>query len=147
MSGDEAAERNREAAGWLSIAREDIRVARACLALDPPARGVAAYHCQQAAEKLVKGLLVAASTPFRKTRDLDELADLAVSHYPECQNLLDAIRSLTVWGFAYRYPGTEDIPEPVPDEAEVHRILGLIDRLADQLQAVSAVDHPHPGDK
>jgi hypothetical protein len=78
---------------------------------------------------------------------LDELADLAVSHYPECQNLIDAIRSLTVWGFAYRYPGTEDIPEPVPDEAEVHRILGLIERLAEQLQAVSAVDHPHPRDK
>jgi HEPN domain-containing protein len=147
MNGDEAAERNREAAGWLSIAREDIRVARACLALDPPARGVAAYHCQQAAEKLVKGLLVAASTPFRKTHDLDELADLAVSHYPECRNLIDAIRSLTVWGFAYRYPGTEDIPEPVPDEAEVHRILGLIERLAEQLRAVSAVDHPHPRHK
>jgi hypothetical protein len=42
MSGNEAAERNREAAGWL-------RIAWACLALDPPARGVAAYHCQQAA--------------------------------------------------------------------------------------------------
>ena len=64
----------------------------------------------------MKGLLVAASTPFRKTHDLDELADIADSHYPEYQNLLDAIRSLTVWGFAYRYPGTEDIPEPVPDE-------------------------------
>ena len=44
MNGDEASERRREAAGWLAIAREDVRVARACLSLDPPARGVAAYH-------------------------------------------------------------------------------------------------------
>ena len=145
MNGDEASERRREAAGWLAIAREDVRVARACLSLDPPAYGVAAYHCQQAAEKLVKGLLVFASTPFRKTHDLDELGDLAVSHYPECQHLLDAIRSLTVWGIAYRYPGVEDISEPVPDEAELRRTLDLLERLGERLQAVTAVaDFPGP---
>jgi hypothetical protein len=33
MNGDDAAaERAREAAGWLAIAREDLRVAGACLA-------------------------------------------------------------------------------------------------------------------
>ena len=137
MSGNEAAERNREAAGWLRIAREDIRVARACLALDPPARGVAASHCQQAAEKLVEGLLVAASTPFRKTHDLDELTDLALAGYPECRDLLDAIRPLTVWGTAYRYPGTEDIVEPVPDEAELRHAIGLIERVGERLQAAA----------
>jgi HEPN domain-containing protein len=146
MSADDTAERNREAAGWLAIAREDIRVARACLALDPPARGVAAYHCQQAAEKLVKGLLVAAAVPFRKTHDMDELADQAASHYPNCPDLLDAVRPLTVWGFAYRYPGMEDIPEPAPDEAELRRIIGVVEHLADELQAVSAAGEPDPGD-
>jgi hypothetical protein len=65
MSGNEAAERNREAAGSLRIAREDIRVARACLALDPPARGVAAYHCQQAAEKIWTN---SPTSQFRTTR-------------------------------------------------------------------------------
>jgi HEPN domain-containing protein len=137
MNGDEASERRHEAAGWLAIAREDVRVAQACLMLDPPARGVAAYHCQQAAEKLAKGLLVAASTPFRKTHDLDELADLALAGYPECRDLLDAIRPLTVWGFAYRYPGTEDIAEPVPDEAELRHTIGLIERLGERLQAAA----------
>jgi HEPN domain-containing protein len=129
MNGNDAAERRREAAGWLAIAREDLRVAHACLSLDPPARGVAAYHCQQAAEKLAKGLLVAASVPFRKTHDMDELADLAASSYPECRNLLDAVRMLTLWGFAYRYPGTEDIVEPVPEEAELRRTIELVERL------------------
>jgi HEPN domain-containing protein len=147
MSGDEATERNREAAGWLAIAREDVRVVQACLALDPPARGVAAYHCQQAAEKLVKGLLVAAAVPFRKTHDMDELADQAASRYPDCPDLLDAVRPLTVWGFAYRYPGIEDISEPVPDEPELRRILGVLERLAEQLRGASAVRDPHPGNK
>jgi HEPN domain-containing protein len=95
MNGDETAEQRREAAGWLAIAREDVRVARACLALDPPAFGMAAYHCQQAAEKLTKGLLAAAGVPFRKTHDLNELADLAAAHYPAASQVLDVIRPFT----------------------------------------------------
>jgi HEPN domain len=83
MNGDEESERRRGAAGWLVIAREDVRVARACLSLNPPALGAAAYHCQQAAEVLVKDLLMAAAVAFRKTRDIDERADLAASNYPD----------------------------------------------------------------
>ena len=140
MNGDEASERRREAARWLAVAREDVRVARACLSLDPPAEGVSAYHCQQAAEKLIKGLLVVASTPFRKTHDMDELTDLANLSYPECRDLLDAVRALTVWGFAYRYPGTEDIPEPVPGEADLRRTIDLIERLGERLQAAATAN-------
>jgi hypothetical protein len=80
---------------------------------------------------------VAASTPFRKTHDLDELADLVLAGYPECRDLLDAIRPLTVWGTAYRYPGTEDIVEPVPDEVELRQAIGLIERVGERLQAAA----------
>jgi HEPN domain-containing protein len=139
MNGDDEAERRREGAGWLIVAREDVRVARACLALDPPALGVAAYHCQQAAEKLVKGLLVAAAVAFRKTHDIDELADLAASNYTDCRDLLNTIRPLTVWGSAYRYPATEDIPEPVPDSAELHHTIGIIEHLAQRLHTATGV--------
>jgi HEPN domain-containing protein len=134
MNGDDAAERRREAAGWLAIAREDVRVARACLALDPPARGMAAYHCQQAAEKLVKGLLAAAGVAFRRTHDLDELADLAAQHHSGARDLLNAVRPLTVWGVAYRYPTMEDIPEPLPDDAEVRQAIAIVTDLAERLR-------------
>ncbi|WP_162488549.1 hypothetical protein [Azospirillum lipoferum] len=41
-----------EAAGrWWIVAAEDLRVVRACLSIEPPSLGNAAYHCQQAAEK------------------------------------------------------------------------------------------------
>ena len=130
MNGDEESDRRREAAGWLVIAREDVRVAHACLALSPPALGVAAYHCQQAAEKVTKGLLVAAGVAFRKTHDIDELADLAASNYPECRDLLNTVRPLTVWGVAYRNPAAEDTPEPVPGRAELHQTIATIEQLA-----------------
>ena len=145
MNGDEESDRRREAAGWLVIAREDVRVAHACLAINPPALGVEAYDCQQAAEKLAKGLLVAAGVAFRKTHDIDELADLAASNYPECRDLLNTVRPLTVWGVAYRYPAAEDIPEPVPDRSELHRTIGTIEQLARRLHTATAVRSPgHP---
>ncbi len=60
MSGRDPADGDdirREAARWLAVAADDRRIAEACLGLDPPALGGSAYHCQQAAEKIVKGLL------------------------------------------------------------------------------------------
>src|SRR5205807_2517939 len=77
MNADNAI-RRREAARWLVIVDEDVRVAIACLRMDDPAPGSAAYHCQQAAEKVVKGLLVVARITFTRTHDLDELVDLAL---------------------------------------------------------------------
>jgi HEPN domain-containing protein len=140
MSGPDPAleaERRREAGRWLVIALEDIRVARMCLAMAEPARGAAAYHCQQAAEKLIKGLLVAAAIDFRKTHDLDELADLAASSYPDCQAVLDATRPFTVWGLAYRYPSVEDSAEPEQTESVLQHALAVADQLAGRLRPLT----------
>lgn len=43
---------------WLDIADSDMRSASALLDLDPPEVRTAAFHCQQAAEKYLKGFLV-----------------------------------------------------------------------------------------
>ena len=61
MNADDDGERRREAARWRAIAVEDMRVALACLQMEPPAIGIAAYHSHQAAEKLLKGLLIVAA--------------------------------------------------------------------------------------
>jgi HEPN domain-containing protein len=71
MSVPEPREIWQEVLAWLRVARSDQRVARICIAVDPPARDVAAFHCQQAAEKLLKGFLVLASIDFGKTHDLN----------------------------------------------------------------------------
>jgi len=112
MNGDEAAAQRREAAGRLAIAREDVRVARARLALDPPAFGMAPYHCQQAAEKPTKGLLADAGWHPKRRTTWTSRPILPPAHYPAARLVLDAIRPRTVWGFAYRYPSMEDNAEP-----------------------------------
>jgi HEPN domain-containing protein len=104
MSGVDPARQRDEAKAWLAKAGEDLGAVRVCLDAEPPLLGIAAYHCQQAAEKLIKGLLVLAATPFRKTHDLDELSEAAVPIYPDLGPLLDHVRARTYWGFAFRYP-------------------------------------------
>lgn len=136
MNADEVLARQVEASRWLAIAMEDARVAAACLGLDPPAPGVAAYHCQQAGEKLLKGLLMGAGAEFALTHDLNRLASAAEPHYPAEHNLLEAIRPLTVWGVAYRYPGVEPAPEPPPLVSEIEQILGVLRLLSDRLRGL-----------
>src|SRR5256885_11430804 len=46
--------RREEAGRWLAIVVDDIDTARAAMQLSPPRPGPAAFHLQQAAEKLVK---------------------------------------------------------------------------------------------
>lgn len=147
MSDDESIgpERRREASRWLTIALEDRRVASACIALEMPSFTVAAYLCQQATEKLLKGLLIAAGVPFRKTHDMDELGDLVVIRYPGEVDLVAKVRRLTVWAFAYRYPGIEEIIEPQPTIDELRDVLGVIDALADRLARLTgSPSEPRP---
>jgi HEPN domain-containing protein len=105
--------------------------------MSQPALGVAAYHCQQAAEKLVKGLLVVAGAEFPRTHDLAELAGRALPLYPDLIPLLEAIGPLMVWSVAYRYPGIEEDDEPEPGEADLLTVLVTIGDLTSRLQMLA----------
>jgi HEPN domain-containing protein len=116
------------AAAWAALAEIDRRSALACLDADPPLPSSAAYHCQQAAEKLLKAILVRAGILFRKTHDLRELGDAVVARYDGLLPLARAVEGWTVWGIAYRYPAEAE-PEPEPSAAELGAALSVIDRL------------------
>lgn len=142
MSGVDPARQRDEAKAWLVTADEDLRAVRLCLDARPPVLGVAAYHCQQAAEKLIKVLLVLAAIPFRKTHDLDELSHLAVPAYPDAKPLLAHLRVRTYWGFAFRYPmpgeneATQQPPTPEEIEETLRHLLDLRVRVAAATGAV-----------
>jgi HEPN domain-containing protein len=129
MSGsnqDDAAQWE-EARRWFAIAEQDLRVVRLCLQARPPASAAAAYHCQQSAEKLIKGLLVAAAVPFRKVHDLDELADQAVRYYPNLLQYMDFCRPLSRWGSVFRYPTLGDVAEIGPSVEEIGGAAGQLE--------------------
>jgi HEPN domain-containing protein len=125
MSGLDPVKQRDEALAWLAKADEDLSAVRVCLDAERPLLGIAAYHCQQAAEKLIKGLLVLTATSFRKTHDLDELSEAAVAIYPDLVPLLEHVRARTYWGFAFRYPmpGESEGVQGPPTAEEIEETL------------------------
>src|SRR5271166_1866654 len=71
----------REALLWLAKAEADIIGARTLLAGGQAE--LAAFHVQKALEKTLKALLVAAAQDVRRTHDIDALATLARTHWPD----------------------------------------------------------------
>ena len=67
---------------WLTKARGDLASARKLGAPPDPALDAALYHCQQAAEKAVKGWLVWRDQPVAKTHDVRLLVELAAALAP-----------------------------------------------------------------
>lgn len=57
--------------GWLTKA--DLASARVLAANAPPLLDTAIYHCQQAAEKAVKGYLVFCDQEFERVHDIENV--------------------------------------------------------------------------
>jgi HEPN domain-containing protein len=103
----------RGAQQWLAKAVEDLGVAGIILESATGARWAACFHAQQATEKALKAVLVAAGTDFPRTHVLERLADLLGD-----VELVDrsVLIDLTPWAVAGRYP--EDVPDPTVDDAQ-----------------------------
>ena len=63
------------------------------------------YHCQQAAEKAVKGFLVFHDQPFEKTHDVGVLVALALRYDGGMSDWLEAAARLTPYATEFRYRG------------------------------------------
>ena len=120
---------------WLRVAERDRRMALAAMASDPPLHDGAAFHCQQAVEKLMKGFLTLAGKRGGKTHSLEQLGARAQLSFPDIADLVTLARDWTKWATVYRYP--DEAPPPEPSEAELRAALDVIDALAARLRAAS----------
>jgi HEPN domain-containing protein len=110
-----------EVKAWLKKAADDLRGAEIDLAATPPLIEDALFHCQQACEKSLKGFLTCHDRIFRKTHDLDLLANACLEIDASLTRELDEARDLTVFAWEFRYPGEVE----VPPEVEVRSYLTL----------------------
>lgn len=60
---------------WIRKADRDRRMAELGLAESPAITDAAAFHCQQAVEKLLKAYLIFRQEPFEKVHDLEVLVE------------------------------------------------------------------------
>jgi HEPN domain-containing protein len=116
-AGDSLSTASEIAERWLSTARADLLAARDCLEGPHLLPGIAAYHCQQAAEKLVKALLIYRGVAPPRSHDIDALAHSLAPDDRQRFGLAELGR-LTPYAIAFRYPGEDTDPE-FPDAAEI----------------------------
>jgi len=101
---------------WLTKAAHDLAVSKKLTSGEDQYADVAIYHCQQAAEKAIKGYLLLHGKEFPKTHDLRLLVQLAVSVNPEFAKCEDAADVLTPYATEFRYPG--EIMNPTDEEMD-----------------------------
>jgi len=98
---------------WLELAEEDLAAARK-LALPPnPHWKAAVYHCQQAAEKAVKAILVHQGGPLTaelRKHDIGFLLERLSGLGIDLRILEPLADGLTDFATAYRYPTTDAEP-------------------------------------
>jgi HEPN domain-containing protein len=106
---------------WLIKAKHDWAVAMQIVHAGGVETDVAAFHCQQAVEKLLKAYLVSRRLPFEKVHDLRLLLNHCSPSEPGFDSLRDSVEPLTLYAVAYRYPGPAE-----PSLTEVERALGVV---------------------
>jgi len=90
------------------------QVADLALGDTPPLPGEALYHAQQAAEKPLKGFLVANGVAYPLTHDIGKLLDLCGKIDRDLDTALSPAADLTQFAVRFRYPGED---QPMREEA------------------------------
>lgn len=93
---------------WLLKAQHDWSVVKKILAAGGEETDAAAFHCQQAVEKMLKAYLVNREIEFEKVHDLGRLLDHCTVGDSRFDSLRDSVEPLTLYAVAFRYPGPVD---------------------------------------
>ena len=105
---------------WINKAKGDWGSAnRDYRARKPPNFVGACYHMQQCAEKYLKTRLQEAVVAPPRTHDLEDLLTLVLPIEPGWSILRLALRRLTTYATAYRYPGR------IATKADAHEAIKL----------------------
>ena len=91
-------------AEWFRFADDDIDTALLLKDMRPSHHEIICYHCEQAAEKYLKGFLVSKEQMPPKTHDLTNLCSLCSEQDNDFISLLPQCSYLTQFGVQARYP-------------------------------------------
>lgn len=96
---------------WLEFAKMDLGAAEYLLTMHPLPVEIICYHCEQAAEKFLKAVLVQFDKEPPKTHDLVQLCKLCCEVNERFGQLADACIELTPYGVQVRYPSNLELDE------------------------------------
>jgi HEPN domain-containing protein len=94
----------KEAQEWQRLAAMDLNTAEYLKNMKPLPIEIICYHCQQSAEKYLKGYLVFCGMTPPRMHDLDELCKLCLKYSNNFKNIADQCSDLATYGVQPRYP-------------------------------------------
>jgi HEPN domain-containing protein len=107
-------DRDKELEQWFSVAGDDLRSAEYLATMHyPRPEGIICFHCQQSAEKYLKGFLFKNNIEFPKIYDLMKLLELCEGVNARFTTILLKCNSLNRYSVIPRYP---DEPEITPED-------------------------------
>lgn len=104
---------------WIKKARNDLLNADNNLAARSVPYDTVCFHCQQAAEKLLKGYLVARGCEYPITHNLFVVLEKVLEYDPPADSLRETLAMLNPYSVEIRYPG--DAWMPTLDDAKEAR--------------------------
>jgi HEPN domain-containing protein len=90
---------------WVKKAEQDLILARQASRSKVPLHDGVCFHCQQCAEKYLKGLLEELGISVPKTHDLEQLLDTLTPYHPTLRPLRRGLIFLSDFAVDPRYPG------------------------------------------
>lgn len=96
---------------WLDFASRDINSAKYLLGMSPVPLEIVCYHCEQAAEKSLKGYLIYHDVEPPRTHVLQLLCKMCADIDGIFKEISESCGNLTLYGVQPRYPFEIDITE------------------------------------
>jgi quinol monooxygenase YgiN/HEPN domain-containing protein len=105
-------DRNTASASWFKLAEEDLNAAEFLAEhMQPVPAEVICYHCEQSAEKYLKGFLVLNGVIPEKTHDLSELGSACAKFSKSFEDIDDMLTALSEYAVHIRYPSQIEITD------------------------------------
>lgn len=131
-----------QAQEWQRFAAMDLDSAEYLLKMHLVPIEIICYHCQQSAEKYLKGYLVLCGKNPPKIHDLDELCKLCTGLSDTFKNIADHCSDLTAYGVHSRYP-----MEMMLEEQDMRQALNSAKAIRDFVLAIAPEMVPEEQDK
>ena len=122
-----------EASAWFAKSATDLRAAEHALTAEPPLSADCTFHCQQAAEKAMKGFLAWHNVPFRRVHSLEEIGEQCLQIEPGLRDAVDRVVPLTEYAWKFRYPGEVDEPTAAEAQHALHAARAVYEAVLDRL--------------
>lgn len=102
-------DKSKDRFSWFEYAENDFEAVTILSAQLKPKYEIVCYHCQQCAEKMLKGYIAFNNGRLQKTHDLVVLCEFCTNYDPDFDKIIEQCSDLTIYASEVRYPNLLEI--------------------------------------